>query len=88
MKRSDKYLPENNTTTNKKSKKTKKSKKSKNKINYTSSDSEEEAEAKPIHLVNTMVEIPEGATLSDNDDKDLNIDANDPHRALDIDLEL
>lgn len=88
MKRSDKYLPKNNTTTNKKSKKTKKSKKSKNKINYTSSDSEEEAEAKPIHLVNTMVEIPEGATLSDNDDKDLNIDANDPHRALDIDLEL
>lgn len=88
MKRSDKYLPENNTTTNKKSKKTKKSKKSKNKINYTSSDSEEEVESKPIHLVNTMVEIPEGATLSDNDDKDLNIDANDPHRALDIDLEM
>lgn len=87
MKRSDKYLPENNSTINKKSKKTKKSKKSKNKISYTSSDSEEE-EAKPIHLVNTMVEVPEGATLSDNDDKDLNIDANDPHRALDIDLEM
>lgn len=87
MKRSDKYLPENKTT-NKKSKKTKKSKKSKNKINYTSSDSEEEEASKPIHLVNTMVEVPEGATLSDNDDKDLNIDANDPHRALDIDLEL
>lgn len=31
--------------------------------------------------------MPEGASLSDNDDKD-KYDVNDPHRALDIDLDL
>jgi AP-3 complex subunit delta-1 len=30
--------------------------------------------------------MPEGATISDNDDKN-DLDVNDPHRALDIDLE-
>lgn len=40
-----------------------------------------------IHAVNTFIEMPEGASLSDNDDKD-KPDINDPHRALDIDLDL
>lgn len=40
-----------------------------------------------VHTVNTFIEMPEGASLSDNDDKD-KYDVNDPHRALDIDLDL
>jgi len=40
-----------------------------------------------IHSVSTFIEMPEGASLSDNDDKDKH-DINDPHRALDIDLDL
>lgn len=40
-----------------------------------------------MHTVNTFIEMPEGASLSDNDDKD-KYDVDDPHRALDIDLDL
>lgn len=40
-----------------------------------------------MHAVSTFIEMPEGASLSDNDDKDKH-DINDPHRALDIDLDL
>jgi hypothetical protein len=43
-------------------------------------------EPKPLHVVNTTIEMPEGAVMSDNDDKN-DLDVNDPHRALDIDLE-
>lgn len=39
------------------------------------------------HLVNTTIEMPEGATLSDTDDIQ-DVDVNDPHRALDIDLDM
>ncbi len=45
------------------------------------------AEPVAIHEVSTFIEMPEGASLSDNDDKDKH-DINDPHRALDIDLDL
>ena len=92
MKRSDKYLMEDTSTTktNKKLSKKynkKKSKKSKNKLSYSSSDSDCE-EPKQMHIVNTVIEMPEGAILSDSEDKDRNYDPNDPHRALDIDLEM
>lgn len=36
--------------------------------------------------MNTTIEMPEGAVMSDNDDKN-DLDVNDPHRALDINLE-
>ncbi|KAH8035062.1 hypothetical protein HPB51_004303 [Rhipicephalus microplus] len=48
------------------------------------SESEEELPA-PLGVVNTSAEMPEGARLTDNDDEERNAD--DPHRALDIDLE-
>ncbi len=34
-----------------------------------------------MHVVNKAMELPEGASLSDNDDKN-ELDLNDPHRAL------
>ena len=40
-----------------------------------------------MHVVSTTIEMPEGAELSDPDDNNINYDPNDPHRALDIDLE-
>lgn len=74
-KRSDKYL----TSDKKKKKKKKKAKKEE-----SSSD-----EAEPIVgftlMVNKNMELPEGATLSDTESVQDNLD--DPHRALDIDLE-
>lgn len=45
------------------------------------------SEPDTLHVVNTFIEMPEGASLSDNEDKN-NADLNDPHRALDIDLEV
>ncbi|XP_032593942.1 AP-3 complex subunit delta isoform X2 [Drosophila grimshawi] len=93
-KRSDKYLQTLQATTSlsskdakRKHKKGKKSKKSKNKVAYNSS-SESEAEPKPLHLVNTTLDMPEGVTLSDSEDKDGKYDPNDPHRALDIELDI
>ncbi|XP_037919686.1 AP-3 complex subunit delta isoform X3 [Hermetia illucens] len=85
-KRSDQYLIEQQKSAKKKAKKTKKSKKSKHKVNYSSSESEEE-DVKPLHVVNTTAEMPEGAKFSDSDDKETAYDPDDPHRALDIDLE-
>ncbi|XP_023169244.2 AP-3 complex subunit delta isoform X2 [Drosophila hydei] len=94
-KRSDKYLKEQQEAASaahskdakKKHKKTKKSKKSKNKVAYNSS-SESDAEPKPLHIVNTTLDMPEGVTLSDSEDKDGKYDPNDPHRALDIELDM
>lgn len=41
-----------------------------------------------MQIVNTGVgELPPGAEISDSDDYDL-VDANDPHRALNIDLDM
>lgn len=44
-------------------------------------------EPQAMHVVSSLIEMPEGASISDTDDKDQN-DVNDPHRALDIDLEM
>lgn len=44
-------------------------------------------EPKQLHVVNTFIDMPEGASVSDNEDKDRD-DLNDPHRALDIDLDV
>ncbi|XP_017962620.1 AP-3 complex subunit delta [Drosophila navojoa] len=92
-KRSDKYLKEqqeaaaHSKDAKKKHKKSKKSKKSKNKVAYNSS-SESDAEPKPLHIVNTTLDMPEGVTLSDSEEKDGKYDPNDPHRALDIELDM
>lgn len=85
-KRSDKYLYEmkSSSSTKKRSKKSSKSKK--HRMNYKSSESDDEKVEK--HIVNTHVEVPEGATLSDLEEKEAHDDPNDPHRALDIDLEM
>ncbi|XP_031634118.1 AP-3 complex subunit delta [Contarinia nasturtii] len=84
-KRSDKYLDEQKKRSKKEKshKKSKKNKKSKHK--EISTESEEEPE--PLHVVSSFIEMPEGASVSDTEDKDKN-DADDPHRALDIDLDI
>lgn len=46
------------------------------------------SEPKPLHIVNTTLDMPEGVTLSDSEDKDGKYDPNDPHRALDIELDM
>lgn len=61
----------------------KKSKKSKKK---QESGSETDEDARAPQVVNKTMELPEGASLSDNDDKN-KLDPNDPHLALDIDLD-
>ncbi|KAH8368088.1 hypothetical protein KR084_006867 [Drosophila pseudotakahashii] len=92
-KRSDKYLQEQQAAAQggkdgkKKHKKGKKSKKAKNKVAYNSS-SESEGEPKPLHIVNTTLDMPEGVSMSDSEDKDGKYDPNDPHRALDIELDI
>ncbi|XP_075527426.1 adaptor-related protein complex 3, delta 1 subunit-like garnet isoform X2 [Dermacentor variabilis] len=71
----------------KKKKKLKKGKERRKKTSQlaVASESDEEELPGPLGVVNTSVEMPEGARLSDDDDDDRNAD--DPHRALDIDLE-
>lgn len=87
MRRSDKYLEDERKSSKKESaaKKSKKSKKSKKVKDHLESDSDDD-DIKPMHFVNTTIEMPEGAVMSDTDDKN-DLDKNDPHRALDIDLE-
>lgn len=41
-----------------------------------------------MHIVNTKIEMPEGAIMSDSEDKNKQFDLDDPHRALDIDLDM
>uniref|UniRef100_A0A182W523 AP-3 complex subunit delta n=1 Tax=Anopheles minimus TaxID=112268 RepID=A0A182W523_9DIPT len=53
---------------------------------YSDESDTESDDPKPLHVVNTVIELPEGAILSDTEDKN-NADPNDPHRALDIDLD-
>lgn len=79
QKRSDKYLKM--TSDKKKSKK-----KGKKKKHKSESSSDEYADVGPSIEVKRDLELPEGATLSDSD-SDHNR-ADDPHRALDIDLDL
>lgn len=43
-------------------------------------------DVQPMHVVSTFIEMPEGASISDNDD-DGKKDVDDPHKALDIDLD-
>lgn len=71
----------------KKKKKLKKGKERRKKTSQlaVASESDEEELPGPLGVVNTSVEMPEGARLTDDDDDDRNAD--DPHRALDIDLE-
>lgn len=45
-------------------------------------------EPKPIHIVNTTLDLPEGAEFTDNDDSDGKFDPDDPHRALNIELDM
>ncbi|KAI4454760.1 delta adaptin-related [Holotrichia oblita] len=82
QKRSDKYL---NLDKDKKKSNKKKGKKSK-KHKLESSSDENEQEIAASLVVNRNLELPEGATLSDSESSHGNMD--DPHRALDIDLEL
>ena len=87
-KRSDKYLEESRKS-QRKEKKSEKSKKSKKKAKKSKVELQSDSDSdspKPIHVVNTTIEMPEGAVISDNDDKN-DLDLNDPHRALDIDLD-
>lgn len=44
-------------------------------------------EPQPIHVVSSLIEMPEGASVSDNEDRNQN-ENDDPHRALDIDLDV
>ncbi|XP_050465934.1 AP-3 complex subunit delta-1 [Cataglyphis hispanica] len=70
----------------KKHEKKKKSKQSKNK--KSASEEDELDDSLPLQIVNTGIgELPPGAEISDSDDYDL-VDANDPHRALNIDLDM
>lgn len=41
-----------------------------------------------MHIVNTTLDMPEGVALSDGDDKDGKFDSDDPHRALNIELDM
>uniref|UniRef100_A0A1B0FQ33 AP-3 complex subunit delta n=1 Tax=Glossina morsitans morsitans TaxID=37546 RepID=A0A1B0FQ33_GLOMM len=88
-KRSDQYLMQEkaNAKEKKKHKKSKKSKKSKTKTNHNSS-TESEEEPTSLHVVNTTLDMPEGVALSDGEEKDKQFDPDDPHRALDIELDI
>ncbi|XP_025264424.1 AP-3 complex subunit delta-1 [Camponotus floridanus] len=76
-------------SSHKRHKKHEKKKKSKHNKNKKSASEEDELDdSLPLQIVNTGVgELPPGAEISDSDDYDL-IDANDPHRALNIDLDM
>lgn len=53
-----------------------------------SAEEDELDDSLPLQIVNTGIgELPPGAEISDSDDYDL-VDANDPHRALNIDLDM
>lgn len=86
---SDKYLQESKQKKIKKDKSGKKKKKKKNKNKESGEEEEVEPEPEPevpVHVVNTFIEMPEGATMSDTEESALALD--DPHRALDIDLDM
>ncbi|ODM97515.1 AP-3 complex subunit delta-1 [Orchesella cincta] len=88
---SDKYLQESKQKSSKSKKEKSSSGKKKKKKKTKGKESEEEEEdveieAETVHVVNTVIEMPEGATLSDTEESALAFD--DPHRALDIDLDI
>lgn len=76
-------------SSHKRHKKREKKKKLKhNKNKKSASEEDEQDDSLPLQVVNTGIgELPPGAEISDSDDYDL-IDANDPHRALNIDLDM
>ncbi|XP_065166579.1 AP-3 complex subunit delta isoform X2 [Atheta coriaria] len=82
-KRSDKYLNLESGKSKKKKSKSKGKEKRKEKKVESSTDGEDDA---PNVIVSQNIEIPEGATLSDSESSHDNMD--DPHRALNIDLDL
>lgn len=54
----------------------------------SASEDDEKDDSLPLQIVNTGIgELPPGAEISDSDEYDL-VDANDPHRALNIDLDM
>lgn len=62
--------------------------KKKSKKNKKSASEDEQDDVFPIQVVNTGIgELPPGAELSDSDEYD-QVDVNDPHRALNIDLDM
>ncbi|XP_011315343.1 AP-3 complex subunit delta-1 [Fopius arisanus] len=72
----------------KKDKTKKKHHSKKGKRDLKESSDEEQDNDYPAHFVNTGIgELPPGAELSDNDDNNIS-DVNDPHRALNIDLDI
>ncbi|XP_050292798.1 AP-3 complex subunit delta [Anthonomus grandis grandis] len=79
QKRSDKYL-------NLKEKKAKKKRKKNKKKQDSSTEDDDDEDTGPVVEVKQDMELPEGATLSDSDSNYNH--TNDPHRALDIDLDL
>lgn len=82
---SDKYLRESKAKKTRKERSEKK-KKTKKKSKSKEEEEEVEPEPEPVHVVNTIIEMPEGATMSDTEESALPLD--DPHRALDIDLDM
>lgn len=95
MKRSDAYLLQaggDRGHGGKHKKAAKKGKKSKRRTANGGGDDDDDdddsgGEPLPLHHVSTFAEMPEGASLSDNDDANP-ADADDPHRALDINLDM
>ncbi|XP_058809166.1 AP-3 complex subunit delta-1 [Phymastichus coffea] len=84
---SNKYI-DMNKKERKRFKKANKKKKSKKNKKSSSSEDEDDDEVYPVQLVNKGIgELPPGAQLSDSNDEDAK-DADDPHRALNIDLDM
>ncbi|KAK0180846.1 hypothetical protein PV327_003184 [Microctonus hyperodae] len=83
-----KFLNSHVNSENEKGRKTRGKKKKLNKDKHRTSSDDEHHGKQLFHVVNTGIgELPPGAELSDNDDTNLT-DINDPHRALNIDLDI
>lgn len=94
---SDKYLklgsmlddsghqPFGGSSSGKKTKKTKRKKKGRKGQQYSDTDEEDEIDANLHAAVSTVMDMPEGAHISDKDDDDQDVD--DPHRKLNINLD-
>ena len=83
---SDQYLKVPSRSSKKQKKKKRKRTKSKEEQEENDADADAEDSSAPTHTVNRIIEMPEGATLSDHEESHLPED--DPHRALDIDLDM
>ncbi|KAG8236468.1 hypothetical protein J437_LFUL015474 [Ladona fulva] len=84
---SDKYLNLDRKKTRKKTKKVHKKGKRSSKANGVSASDDEDDEPPVVHAVNTDIgEMPEGVELSEGEEEDSR-PSDDPHRALDINLD-